>query len=174
MKKNTSLLSYFFVVLGTVGLMFPILSFILVEKKADSGSLKANILADTTVLIKFEPLTLTDTAVGKFEPGTLAKAAIDSFANLWANAPAGNIQISKSKISKSDLFSITALDSLLQISNTARNPAKFITIIKGIDTSTGELKSYLALVDRGMQIIRQSPDRTYLQDAVRCPDDCPQ
>lgn len=174
MKKSTRLLSYAFVALGTAGFMFPILSFMKpnVTAEVNSGQMKA--LADTTVSIIFEPLGLADPAVGKFEPGAQAEAAIDSFANLWASAPSGNIQINKSKMTKSDLFSISSLDSLLQISEPGRNLAKYLTIIKGIDPVSGELKSYLALVGKDMKIIRVATDRTFIQDAGRCPEHCPE
>lgn len=174
MKKGNNLMSHVFVVLGTIGIMFPVLSFILVDNNPNSGSIKANLLADTTVSITFQPLALADSAVGKFEPEAQATAAIDSFANLWANAPSGNIQINKSKMTKADIFSISALDSLLKISTPGRNLAKYLTIIKGIDPVSGELKSYLALADKDLNIIKQSQNTTYIQDGGRCPDMCPQ
>jgi hypothetical protein len=174
MRKSTNLLGYIFVVFCTVGLMFPIFSFILAENNVGSKNLKMTALADTTVSITFEPLGLGDPAAGKFEPGADAAVAIDSFESLWNNAPSGIIQIARSKVTRSDLFSISALDSLLSISNDSRLRAMYVTIVKGIDPITGNLKSYLALVDKEMKIIRQTENTTYIQEALRCPDKCPE
>lgn len=174
MNKSSNLLSYVFVALCTVGLMFPILSFILVDNNSESKNLQMKVLADTTVSITFERIGLTDPPTGKFEPENNARVAIDSFKNLWNNAPSGIIQIARSKITKSDLFSISALDSLLDISNNTRYRAKYLAIIKGIDPISGNLKSYLALVDNDLKIIKQSENTTYIQEGGRCPDLCPE
>lgn len=174
MNRGTRLTNYVFVALCTAGLMFPIVSFINSDKTSEIDARQLKTLADTTVTITFVPLGMADPASGKFEPGAQADTAIATFVNLWNNAPSGNIVINKSNMTKSDLFSISALDSLLQISNNLRDKAKYLTIIKGIDPASGNLKSYLALVDKDLKIIRESPNRTYLQEAARCPDICPQ
>ncbi len=174
MNRGMRLMNYVFVALCTAGLMFPILSFINSDKTSEINSGQMKTLADTTVMITFVPLGMADPASGKFEPGAQADTAIATFVNLWSDAPSGNIVINKSNMTKSDLFSISALDSLLQISNTSREKAKYLTIIKGIDPASGNLKSFLALVDKDLNIIRESPNRTYLQDGIRCPDLCPE
>lgn len=173
MKKNTNFMSYFFIAVCTAGLMISNLSFNHPDEISYNNVSNKSFLSDTTVTIKFKPLSLADPAMGKFEPGQQAEVAIDSFENLWNNAPSGVIQFNITRISKSDLFSISALDSLLKISN-SKVTAKYLTILKGIDPASGNLKSYLALVDSDLKIIRQTVNTTYIQDGGRCPEICPE
>ncbi len=172
MKRSTPFVNYAFVVLCTIAIMFPALSFILEDQGQYSDLSDQKILADTTISLTYNKISVAPFPTGKFEPDSNARPAIDSFAKLWKSAPSGIIQLDTSLVSKSDLFSISSLNSLLSIRNLSGYRASYLAIIKGIDPNSGELRSYLVLVDDKMAIIKKAANETYMNDAGRCPTIC--